>query len=311
MALNPPESMDITDSREHSPTRSVLATEEPIIEPSFSNESYLTMKLPGKDSIKNLRAQKAAENAHEKAKRLSRHLSRHSAQVSMINSPSRFRSSPSGPSTETPIDFDNIPLQKLRRRKHYSIEDGTDEDEEETDEYEDEDEVEADERDRPVSSNWLTPLINAAKHSLGRRKAQEASRDFQRELRRVKARESPSSSGQVTPIYQRNLDSYIPRTREGLLSARLHSAHSPLSTGASTPATTPEREEPSPSRPKLLSRSTGALDVLFGMRKKKIDQESLQIKVHVAEMLIRQRFLVKMCEALMTYGAPTHRLEGK
>lgn len=306
MALNAPESMDITESREHSPTGSVLAMDEPFIEPSPSNESYLTMKIPGKDSIKNHRAQRAAENAHEKAKRLSRHLSRQSAQVSMINSPSRFRSSPSGPSKETPIDLNDIPLQKLRRRRHYSIEDDTDEDEDE-----DEFEAEAEERDQPISSNWSTSLINAAKHSLGRRKPREASRDAQHELRRVKAQDPPLSSGQVTPIHERNSNSYTPRTREGLLSARLHSAYSPLPTGASTPIPTPEKIEPPPSRPTLLSRSTGALDVLFGIRKKKTDKESIQIKVHVAEILIRQRFLVKMCEALMTYGAPTHRLEGK
>lgn len=281
--------------------------EEPLIESNLSNESYLTMKIPGKDPIKDYRTQKAAENAHEKAKRLSRHLRRRSAQVSTMDSPSRFRSSSSGPSKETPIDLHDIPLQKLRRRKYYSIEDDTDEDE-------DEDEDEVAEGDDAASSSWSTNLINAVKHSLGRWKPQEASRDVQHELRRVKAHDPPLPSGQVTPIHERNSGSYTPRTREGLLSARLHSAHSPLSTGASTPAPTPEesyyKNEQSLSRPKLLSRSTGALDVLFGMRKRKIDKESIQIKVHVAEILIRQRFLVKMCEALMTYGAPTHRLEG-
>ncbi|KAL3232572.1 hypothetical protein RNJ44_04488 [Nakaseomyces bracarensis] len=34
-----------------------------------------------------------------------------------------------------------------------------------------------------------------------------------------------------------------------------------------------------------------------------------KITVHIAELLQRQRFILRMCKALMLYGAPTHRLE--
>lgn len=38
-------------------------------------------------------------------------------------------------------------------------------------------------------------------------------------------------------------------------------------------------------------------------------QEQLRITVHVADILQRQRFIIRMCRALMLFGAPTHRLE--
>ncbi|KAK9480959.1 hypothetical protein V1514DRAFT_275013 [Lipomyces japonicus] len=42
--------------------------------------------------------------------------------------------------------------------------------------------------------------------------------------------------------------------------------------------------------------------------KPRIDDQ-IRITVHIAEMLQRQRFILKLCRALMLYGAPTHRLE--
>jgi hypothetical protein len=39
-------------------------------------------------------------------------------------------------------------------------------------------------------------------------------------------------------------------------------------------------------------------------------EEQIKITVHIAETLSRQKYLVKLCRALMEYGAPTHRLEG-
>lgn len=42
--------------------------------------------------------------------------------------------------------------------------------------------------------------------------------------------------------------------------------------------------------------------------KKKIAAEA-RITVHIADLLQRHRFILRMCKALMLYGAPTHRLE--
>ncbi|KAL2137306.1 hypothetical protein VTI74DRAFT_5037 [Chaetomium olivicolor] len=41
--------------------------------------------------------------------------------------------------------------------------------------------------------------------------------------------------------------------------------------------------------------------------KKKADE--YRIKIHIAEIINRHTYLLKLCRALMTYGAPTHRLE--
>jgi uncharacterized membrane protein YjjP (DUF1212 family) len=38
-------------------------------------------------------------------------------------------------------------------------------------------------------------------------------------------------------------------------------------------------------------------------------EDEIKITVHIAETLSRQRYLLKLCRALMSYGAPTHRLE--
>ncbi|KAK7207856.1 hypothetical protein BZA70DRAFT_253775 [Myxozyma melibiosi] len=38
-------------------------------------------------------------------------------------------------------------------------------------------------------------------------------------------------------------------------------------------------------------------------------EDQIRITVHIAEVLQRQRFILKLCRALMLYGAPTHRLE--
>ncbi|KAG8159754.1 hypothetical protein KVR01_010391 [Diaporthe batatas] len=37
--------------------------------------------------------------------------------------------------------------------------------------------------------------------------------------------------------------------------------------------------------------------------------EQLQIKKHIAEIISRHKYMVKLCRALMAFGAPTHRLE--
>ncbi|AEO53717.1 hypothetical protein MYCTH_2141608 [Thermothelomyces thermophilus ATCC 42464] len=43
--------------------------------------------------------------------------------------------------------------------------------------------------------------------------------------------------------------------------------------------------------------------------KSKKKAEEYRIKIHIAEIINRHTYLLKLCRALMTYGAPTHRLE--
>lgn len=56
-------------------------------------------------------------------------------------------------------------------------------------------------------------------------------------------------------------------------------------------------------RPKIKKIAKGA-----NKFKRKANAEA-RITVHIADLLQRQRFILRMCKALMLYGAPTHRLE--
>ncbi len=38
-------------------------------------------------------------------------------------------------------------------------------------------------------------------------------------------------------------------------------------------------------------------------------EDEIRITIHIAETLSRQKYILKLCRALMTFGAPTHRLE--
>ncbi|KAJ5110452.1 hypothetical protein N7532_000987 [Penicillium argentinense] len=43
-------------------------------------------------------------------------------------------------------------------------------------------------------------------------------------------------------------------------------------------------------------------------RKVRLEDE-IRVTVHIAEIICRQRYIMQLCRALMTFGAPTHRLE--
>ncbi|KAG0153554.1 hypothetical protein PDIDSM_2208 [Penicillium digitatum] len=58
------------------------------------------------------------------------------------------------------------------------------------------------------------------------------------------------------------------------------------------------------------SRSSGAAIPSLGHSRPKPQlEDEIHITVHIAELLSRQRYLIRLCRALMKYGAPTHRLE--
>lgn len=61
-------------------------------------------------------------------------------------------------------------------------------------------------------------------------------------------------------------------------------------------------------RPKQF-KSESNMPKKLGKKLKKRENQKLRITVHIADILQRQRFIIKMCRALMMYGAPTHRLE--
>lgn len=57
------------------------------------------------------------------------------------------------------------------------------------------------------------------------------------------------------------------------------------------------------------SRSSGAIGSVARRFVKPRLEDEIRITVHIAELLSRQRYLIRLCRALMKYGAPTHRLE--
>jgi hypothetical protein len=67
-----------------------------------------------------------------------------------------------------------------------------------------------------------------------------------------------------------------------------------------------------PPRPKKYPlHSAGGVQGAFNRMTRPRLEEEIKVTVHIAETLSRHRYLRKLCRALMSYGAPTHRLEGQ
>lgn len=120
---------------------------------------------------------------------------------------------------------------------------------------------------------------------------------------------SPTSSGATTPKakhqkwYYKNPQSQSTGALSDLVSSSTVFAH----------PTTGSSQASKAIRPKAKHRplSSQALDTVMGKKKKSHrNDDSIRIQVHIAETMQRQGYLIKICRALMTYGAPTHRLEG-
>lgn len=63
-----------------------------------------------------------------------------------------------------------------------------------------------------------------------------------------------------------------------------------------------------PKRPGMGKRKTSEKLMEKFSLKPRLEDE-IRVTIHIAEILCRQKYLVKLCKALMIYGAPTHRLE--
>ena len=119
---------------------------------------------------------------------------------------------------------------------------------------------------------------------------------------------SPTSSGATTPKakhqkWYRNSRSQSTGALSDLVSSSTVFAHPTTGSSRASKAIRPKAKH----RP----LSAQALDTFMGKRKKSTkNDEPIRIQIHIAETMQRQGFLIKICRALMTYGAPTHRLEG-
>jgi uncharacterized membrane protein YjjP (DUF1212 family) len=85
---------------------------------------------------------------------------------------------------------------------------------------------------------------------------------------------------------------------------------SPSQSTTSLSGSTAKNSSSSPIAMLKRSRSSGPAPGSGGKRwtKPRLEDE-IRITVHIAELLSRQRYLIRLCRALMKYGAPTHRLE--
>ncbi|KAJ5220171.1 hypothetical protein N7468_009375 [Penicillium chermesinum] len=77
-------------------------------------------------------------------------------------------------------------------------------------------------------------------------------------------------------------------------------------TGSSSSST---RRTSSPFAMLKRSKSSGAVGQVSRPWKRPHLEDEIRITIHIAELLSRQRYLIRLCRALMKYGAPTHRLE--
>jgi len=121
---------------------------------------------------------------------------------------------------------------------------------------------------------------------------------------------SGETSGTTTPRtkhqkwYKQQHKSQSQDTLVGLIEAsNMLSSHA-AAQGSVTPKKT------APVRPGARRTQSGTFigSAMQKLSKPKLEDE-IRITIHIAETLSRQKYLLKLCRALMSYGAPTHRLE--
>lgn len=119
--------------------------------------------------------------------------------------------------------------------------------------------------------------------------------------------QSPQASGSATPDSKRQKWYYKNATpgSTGSIANLISSSTVLAQPGASSAA--PKIQPAVGPR----SKSSDALSSMFHKKKKSRLEDKIKITVHIAETLSRQKYLLKLCRALMSYGAPTHRLEGQ
>ncbi|KAF2157387.1 DUF1212-domain-containing protein [Myriangium duriaei CBS 260.36] len=91
-------------------------------------------------------------------------------------------------------------------------------------------------------------------------------------------------------------------------SSSIGATHAVSGLGAQVAQRIKEQQAQEKARAKKRSPSSGAFSALKGLSQAR-PAEEFRITVHIAETIARQRYLEKLCRALMENGAPTHRLE--
>lgn len=134
---------------------------------------------------------------------------------------------------------------------------------------------------------------------------------------------SPPTSGTTTPVTAGQRRHWYTRhqsgqSSQGSLAQLVGSSTMLASTGmhggdqdAAEMGEKLKRAALSPPRPGMgkRTRSGGAITSAMSRMSKPRLEDEIRITVHISEVMSRQRYLMKLCRALMKYGAPTHRLE--
>lgn len=296
-------------------------------------------------------AEKAASQRHawKRAERVSRETGSHSAPGSKTASP--FSSAPGSPRLphQRPLNLEDWPAEKLKQRTKYGIDDDSDEDTDEyspddrsakkkhpknpflkaaarfirhhtsgdvcglsdirvpptdlrsghtTPVYERESELYVP-KPKAYRDGFLSSILKLYQQE-GQDSINETSRPNE------SGAASPLSSGQSTPK-QRQHDKWY-QNRYSASYSSIGSAVDSTTEPANEKALSSIPPSTAPKRHKKNHRNS-ASDKIPGHGKKY--EETIQIKLNIAEVLKRQAYLLRLCKALMMYGAPTHRLEGK
>lgn len=275
LAADLADSVDITDSREQPTIRSSRSLDliSASTEPDLSN---LIMNSPDKDGIMNERAVQTAmsqHRAHMDAQRLSRHLNTQPLPGSRTPSLTTSRSilSELMASTGMPSDLNDIPMRER---------------EGEGDDSNENDAKKNDEVNGSASGRFMSALRWCREQLVWPALA-------------TLSRHHSTTASELEEWWQ---DPPKPFARIMII----------LSTVLAQPVVAGTRDGGSSIVPRRMPRSesTGALDALLGRNAGRGRRDSIDLLVHFAETSSRQDYLVNLCEALIRYGAPTHRLEG-
>ncbi|KAI0389208.1 DUF1212-domain-containing protein [Xylariaceae sp. FL0594] len=116
---------------------------------------------------------------------------------------------------------------------------------------------------------------------------------------------TPCSSGTATPTRRKWYEKEKNQSTDTL--ANLVEASARLADISGHPPASPNKEA-QPKRPKRPKHKRASSSRLLNFARPRMEDE-VRITINIAETLSRQKYIIKMCKALMMYGAPTHRLE--
>jgi hypothetical protein len=126
---------------------------------------------------------------------------------------------------------------------------------------------------------------------------------------------SPESPISLTPKQRRNSQKWYSNKTATASASSLAGLIGASSAMLATPAAGAGGEfllnnPPKPKRKYPLHYMGGVHGAINRISRPRLEDE-IKVTVHIAETLSRHRYLRKLCRALMSYGAPTHRLEGQ